>query len=171
MTALGLLLTGLGTTGLMIANLPALAQLSNDTSTFTGEVAQMCSFALQPTMVLGYRSGDNTLMGEQDIELATNLSVIRMSVSSVVIEAEASGSGSATRPLAQLYDMHNGMRLLAAGDKTNSSTSLPMNVNSPQSHPLRLYGNVFTESRGPNGIKYLLAPGTYSYSVTLSCLM
>ena len=157
--------------GLLFLNLPASARLSDDTSIFTGQVARMCSFSLQPTMVLGYRSGDNTLMGEQDIELITNLSAIRMSVGQVVIEAEASGSGSATRPLAQLYDMHNGMRLLAVGDKTNSSTSLPMNVSSPQSHPLRLYGNVLTESRGPNGIKYLLAPGTYSYAVTLSCLM
>ena len=157
--------------GLLFLNLPAFAQLSNDTSTFTGQVAQMCSFSLQPTMALGYRSGDNTLMGEQDIELITNLSAVRMSVGQIVIEAEASGSGSTTRPLAQLYDMHNGMRLLAVGDKTNSSTSLPINVSSPQSHPLRLYGNVLTESRGPNGIKYLLSPGTYSYSVTLSCLM
>jgi len=164
-------MAGVAGAGLLFVNLPALAQLSNDSSTFTGQVAQMCSFSLQPTIVLGYRSGDNTLMGEQDIELITNLSTVRMSVGQVAIRAEASGSGSATRPLAQLYDMHNGMRLLAVGDKTNSSTSLPMNVSSPQAHPLRLYGNVLTESRGPNGIKYLLAPGEYSYTVTLSCLL
>jgi len=166
-----LLIVGLGAAGLLLVNLPASGQLSNDTSTFSGQVAQMCSFSLQPTMVLGYRSGDNSLMGEQDIELITNLSSIRMSVSQVAIEAEASGSGSATRPLAHLYDMHNGMRLLAGGDKTNSSTSLSMNVSNPQSHPLRLYSFVLTESRGPDGVKYLLAPGTYSYSVTLSCLL
>ena len=98
MASLRLLLTALGSAELLLVNLPASAQLSNDTSTFNGEVAPICSFSLPDSIQLEFRSLRKDLYGSHDFELTTNSSAIRVSVAQLTVNDEPSPVESAVVP-------------------------------------------------------------------------
>ena len=68
-------LAALAAAGSLLMDLLALAQLSNTTSTFSGQVAATCEIANLPENIsLDYNSGLNWLSSWQTFELRTNAS-------------------------------------------------------------------------------------------------
>jgi len=57
-----LLLAALGAAGSLLMELPALAQLSNTTSTFSGQVAATCEFNLPENIEMNYDANFNRLI-------------------------------------------------------------------------------------------------------------
>ena len=84
-----LLLAALGAASSLLMGLPALAQISNTTSTFSGEIAASCSMSLGDSIEMTYYANSNQLMKpDYMFELNTNSPNIRMSVSRVTVNSE-----------------------------------------------------------------------------------
>ena len=82
-------MAGFGAAGLLLVNLPASGQLSDDTSTFSGEVAATCSFeGLADSYLMTYYTGSNQLGGQGDFDVISNVSNLRIEVGSVVVNSE-----------------------------------------------------------------------------------
>ena len=82
-------MAGFGAAGLLLVNLPASGQLSNDTSTFSGQVATTCSFeGLADSYLMTYYTGSNQLGGQGDFDVISNVSNLRIEVGSVVVNSE-----------------------------------------------------------------------------------
>ena len=62
-----LLLAALTSTGSLLKELPALAQLSNTTSTFCGQVTATCEFNLPENIALTYNSNLNRIAAYEDL--------------------------------------------------------------------------------------------------------
>ena len=165
-----LLMAGLGAAGSLLVNLPASGQLSNDTSTFSGEVATTCSFdGLSETASLNYQSLDNSLFGLEDFTISTNSSALRLNVSTVTANAEPSApSGVFILADADLHQSRNGSYArLTGGSKNSSGTAAPRDYS--QDSSLRITSLITTTD--PVNSVFQLPLGDYSYSVTISCLL
>ena len=165
-----LLIAGLGAAGLLLVNLPAPAQLSNDTSTFNGEVAATCSFdGMADSYSMDYWGSVNYLRGSAQLSVASNAPSLRVSVSRVTTNSEpAANNGASVYVNAYLYQYHSGTwNLKTTGTKGSTGTSLPINIS--QGDNFNLTAMVYTNNRIGN--KYQLSQGQYSYTVTLSCLL
>ena len=165
-----LLIAGLGAAGLLLVNLPASGQLSDDTSTFSGEVATTCSFdGLSETAQMNYQSLDNSLFGLEDFTISTNSSALRLNVSRVTANTEPSApSGVFILADADLHQSRNGSYArLTGGSKNSSGTAAPRDYS--QDANLRITSLV-TTTDPINGV-FKLPLGNYSYSVTISCLL
>ena len=161
-----LLLPALGAAGSLLLDLTALAQLSNTTSTFTGEVAATCEFNLPENISLSYRSDNNTLSYGSDFVLTTNTPVIRMSVSELTVIKEPPPRESAIVPEVRIrYDEEN---MSVSGRRNVGSTSEPFPVSTSTFNRLVLEATVQTSSQ-VNSL-YQLPPGEYSYRATVTCL-
>ena len=161
-----LLLAGLGAAGSLLMGLPALAQLSNTTSTFTGEVAATCEFNLPENISLSYRSDNNSLTYGSDFVLTTNAPVIRMSVSELTVIKEPPPRESTIVPEVRIrYDEEN---MSLSVRKNVGSTSEPFPVSTSTFNRLLLLATVETSAQ-VNSL-YQLPPGEYSYRATISCL-
>ena len=163
-------MAGLGTAGLLLANLPASGQLPNDTSTFSGEVATTCSFeGLDETAQMNYQGLDNILFGLEDFTVLTNSSAVRLSVGLVTANAEPPApNGVFILANADLHQLRNGsyMKILGSG-KNFYQTRAPNDYT--QDSSLRITSLV-TTTDPINGV-FQLPQGNYSYSVTISCLL
>jgi len=152
-------MAGLGAAGLLLVNLHALAQLSNDTSTFSGQVAASCSINnLQSEYSLPINNGF-LYSGYQPFEAVSN-SQIRMTAKYETLQ-EPSGFNPQYRRLI-FRQVVNGDPLVGkyvdvSGQETPSQT--------------------FNDSPGTATAQLLLVvgkslqPGSYSYRVTISCLL
>ena len=163
-------MAGLGTAGLLLVNLPASGQLSDDTSTFSGEVATTCSFeGLSETASLNYQSSDNSLFGLEDFTISTNSSAVRLNISTVTANAEPSApSGVFILANADLHQSRSGRYVKIMGSTKNSSQSRAPNDYSQDSN-LRITSLITTTD--PINSVFQLPLGDYSYSVTISCLL
>ena len=164
-----LLLAGLGAAGLLLVNLPALAQLSNDTSTFNGEVAATCLFDLQDTTSLTYNSSYNYFTGGREFDLTTNSPNIRMSLSQISVGSEPTPISSEVYKVVSLFHREGNLYTNIAATNNNRNLSDPLVLSASNVNTFRVSISVMTTDRVDN--RYLLAPGNYSYSVTLSCLL
>ena len=161
-------MAGVGAAGLLLVNLPASGQLSNDTSTFNGEVAQTCSFDLEDTAPLIYQSS-NWLAGGYEFNLTTNLPNIRMSLSEISVGSEPAPISSEISKIVSLFHREGNLYTNIAATNNNRNLSDPLVVSTSSANTFRISMSVMTTNRVDN--RYLLAPGNYSYSVTLSCLL
>ena len=64
--------------------LPGLAQLSNTTSTFSGQLAAACEFNLPENVLLEYQPA-NWLLGEDGFDLTANISPVTLHISPAVV--------------------------------------------------------------------------------------
>jgi len=161
-----LLMAALGVAGLLLPNLPALSQLSDDTSIFNGEVAGTCSFVgLENEIALSFRSsggvnGAQYLSGGDNFAVTTNSS-IRVAAS-YAISKEPSGFqvGAGERREVLLGETNTGLtRASSPGAQTNALLipGTPGTTGDTLSVSMR--------------IDPANAPGEYQYVVTLSCLV
>jgi len=170
MAARWLLFAGLGAAGLLLINLPASAQLSNDTSTFNGEVAATCSFGdLADTYQLAYYGSNNQLHGYTSFDLVTNVANPRFELSTVTVNSEPSAlNNSSVSAYGRLQRyVPNQWGIVATSTKTLSAVTAPIDI----SQGNRFLLEVFNLTNNRVGGKYQLAPGFYSYTITLSCLL
>ena len=163
-----LLLAGLGAAGLLLINLPALAQLSNDTSTFNGEVAATCLFDLQDTTSLTYNSSYNYFTGGHEFDLTTNSPNIRMSLSQISVGSEPVPASSEVVKRVSLFHKEGNLYTNVANTDTRQLSD-PIAVSTSGMNTFKISMSVLTTVFANN--RYGLGPGNYSYSVTLSCLL
>ena len=165
-----LLLVALGAAGSLMVDLPAWAQLSTDTSTFSGSIAASCSMSLGDSIGMLYYSQSNFLLATQVFELNTNSPNLRMSVSRVTVNSEPQPISSSIEPYVKLYFYSNNSQTqVASGSKDTTRTSNSLATNTSSANTFRLVTGVNTSQRVNN--KYELPTGTYSYSVTITCLL
>ena len=163
-----LLLAALGAAGSLLIELPALAQISNTTSTFTGDVAASCEFSLPENLSMGYVSRTNSLNGGYGFGVTTNSSVIRMGVSEVTVIKEPPPRESSIVPEVRVIYVKGNMTYTAYGSKNVSLTSGPLSVSASALNSFSIVGTVKTSSQV--NTLYQLPPGEYSYRVTITCL-
>jgi len=165
-----LLLAELGAAGSLLMGLPALAQLSNTTSTFSGEVAASCSFdGLEDSYLMTYYGIGNYLRGTASFNVITNLADLRFGVSTVVTNSEPAASNSRNVYVyADFYTVKgNVWTMWARGTKSASGTTPSIDVSQENNFAL----SSFVNTNDPVNSKYFLTPGQYSYTITLSCLL
>ena len=161
MTTLGLLMAGLGAAGLLLVNLPVSAQMSNDTSTFNGEVAATCSInGLNADYALSWASGSGYLSGGYHSFSVDANSRVKLVVNQQIITEPAGYTPAYRRAL---------MRQVIGGEASN-----PVFSNGPGIDSVALFltdtpGAAIAEVRmfvGPDP-----PPGDYSYQVIITCLL
>jgi len=161
-------MAGFGVAGLLLVNLAASAQLSDDTSTFNGEVAASCSFDLRDEISLVYNANRNYMNGGSDFDLMTNSPNIRMSFSQFTVGSEPAPVHSSMVRRVTLFHKEGGTSTNIANTDTQS-VSDSIAVSTSGANTFRIYMAVLTEDYV--NLLYGLGPGDYSYSVTLSCLL
>ena len=157
-----LLLAALGAAGSLLMDLPALAQLSNATSTFSGQVTAVCELNLPENISLEYQPA-NWLRGVQNFDLTANISPVTLHVSPAVVVNEPPPYASAITATTFVI----GSDFIRADKVVEGSKAF--NVNTSSSNTFNLRFEVATSSMA-GGSRFELPPGDYSYRVTISCL-
>ena len=151
--------------------------LSNDTSTFTGNVVASCSMPLgDTTQAMTYVGNDNRFWKSVDFSLTANQAA-RLSVSAVSVQDEPQNIvGRYAWARVEYPDSpgSNGTLFPSPNDsKTgkigSAGTAFDANNQTGISTNYVLNFQVGTSGRGNDG-KHQLLPGDYSYQVTVSCL-
>ena len=165
-----LLLAALGVSGSLLLDLSALAQLSNTTSTFSGQIAANCAFnGLDAATQMNYEAERNHLFGMDDFTITTNAPLVRLGISSVnTISEPQVQNGTSVVADAGLHHLESGRWVMVAnGSKSTGSTRNSYDYS--QNTSLRFTSLVYTENQ--NNQLSNMEPGAYSYSVTISCLL
>ena len=161
-----LLLAVLGAAGSLLMELPALAQLSNTTSTFSGQVAATCEINnLAENIPLTYRADLNYLASPaRKFDLSTNISTVRIHVAPVAIvnEPPPYASGIIAKVLVDDYASD-----FLIADKSDEGVK-SYNVSTSQPNYFSVRMSAFTESMVDG--KYELPSGSYTYRAIISCL-
>ena len=166
-----LLLAVLGAAGSLLMELPALAQLSSDTSTFSGAIAATCLFdGLEDSYSMIYYDSVNYLRSSAYFEISTNLPSIRVEVSQVTTNAESYALNNSTIYAAAMFYQRDSsgrsfQRAMGTKSGAGSTPLLDMTVGDRFRLDLMVYSN----NRQNN--LYQLGPGQYSYTTTISCLL
>jgi len=161
-----LLLAALGAAGSLLMELPALAQISNTTSTFSGDVAAACDFNLPENIPLNYASSANMLDTYFNrFFLTANIPLARIHVSRAVVLAEPPPYASSIILIIAIDDVGGGNSVQAGKDNDGTFT-FPVSTSSQNNFDLRAF--VYTSGRTEN--KFELPRGNYSYRTTISCL-
>ena len=164
-----LLLAALGAAGSLLVDLPALAQLSNATSTFSGQVAANCSFNLPENIALTYYSNLNRMAVFEEFELTTNISPVRIHASRLVVVSEPPPYASEITAHLYIYDFVNQVQVVATKSYEDSQgQEFSFSTTNPNSFWIDF--QVRTQSRADNSERYELPSGDYSYRTTISCL-
>lgn len=168
-----LLLAALNAMGTLLTSLPAIAQISTDTTTFNGEIAASCSMSLGNLIEMTYYANSNQLSrSDHMFELNTNSPNVRMSVSRVTVNTEPQPIASSIEPYVMLYfysNSSNTQTQVASGTKDTTLTSNSLETSTSSANNFRLVTGVNTSQKTDN--QYELPSGSYSYSVTISCLL
>ena len=162
-----LLIAALSAAGSLLASLPAIAQLSTDTTTFSGEIAASCSFSIPESISLSFRSPPNDLYASQDFEISTNSPAITLNISQVTVNKEP--SGTLILPQITIFWVSGNTIYMAAGSKEMSGSLGPISLSTLNPTPMNISASVGTNSL-KNGI-YSLPIGEYSYTTTFTCLL
>ena len=150
-----LLLAALGAAGLLLIDLPVLAQLSNTTSTFTGEVPASCSIMnLAENYVLPWSMGG--LRGTAPFTISANLPVsISANYEQVQVPENANPS--------KIFRLYQGNTQILS--LTSSSKSQQLNLDSQNAASLSLSVVLYKGT-----IYNSIPPGNYAFRVMISCL-
>jgi len=159
--------------GSLLVNLPVCAEISNTTSTFSGQVAATCSINLPEgqTLSLNYDASNNSLKTISVIEVRSNLSPVSISVDRLTTNSEPPPYASSINPYLYTYlnEVVNGRREFIIANKLEGNTLTFERNNISQTIPLELEFTVGTNSMTMGG-KYELPSGNYSYTTTYTCL-
>ena len=147
--------------------LPALAQLSNTTSTFSGQVAATCSIDLPENIELIYWPDTNYLSGRYDnFYVTANIATVRIHVSRTVILVEPPPIASSITSEVSVHEPFTSEYVSAS--KT-SEGSKEFNLRSTVNPNLFMI-HALVQTSGMVGGRFELPPGNYSYRTIISCL-
>lgn len=163
-----LLIAGLGAAALLV-NQPGSAQMAGDTSTFNGQVAATCSFSVPDSISMEFRSLRRDLYGSEQFELTTNTSAVRLSVAQLTVNNEPAPVESAIRPQITVFYVSGNTIYMINGTKESGETLGPFSFSTSTPNQLNVSASVGTAMMQNN--QYLLPPGDYSYTTTISCLL
>ena len=156
-----LLLAALGAAGSLLMDLPALAQLSNTTSTFSGQLAAACEFNLPENVLLEYQPA-NWLLGEDGFDLTANISPVTLHISPAVVINEPLPYASAITASTAITGT-DFFRVYKADEGSKA-----FDVDTSSSNRFNLRFEVATTSLV--GGRFELPGGNYSYRIIISCL-
>ena len=162
-----LLLVVLGVAGLQLAELPAAAQMAQDSTDFSGAIPATCLIRDLPETIQLNLQPVISLVGAANFVVRTNSSAIRMDISDLSVEQEPTPTGSAIRRNQYLHHLSNGMWVEVAQRLGPISSALQVSTSSDNGFSIGL--SIYTVDRVDG--KYQLAPGDYSYTLTISCLL
>ena len=165
-----LLLTALGAAGSLLMGLPALAQLSTDTSTFSGNIAATCSISLPQNISLAYQANNTLFASGSVIQISTNFEGPQIVIDRLtVVEEPPAEQGKTIRAIFNLFEVVGGVVTTAQASKSlgSSSTRFSVQPNNPTDLSHSIYVNTFETDESGN---YLLPDGRYAYRATISCL-
>ena len=152
-------MAGFGAAALLLESLPALAQLSNDTSTFNGEVAATCSInGLNAEYSISLDSG--YLVGGYHAFNVNANSQVKLVANQQIINEPSGFNPDYRRAL---------IRQVVNGDASSPVFSSGPGADSTALSLSDTPGTATAEVRmfvGPNP-----PPGDYSYQITISCLL
>ena len=153
-----LLLAALGAAGLLVIKSPALSQLSDETSTFTGEVAAACSITgLQDSYAMTYRQSGLRVTTDP-FTLTSNVPVsVSIKYSAIQTPPNASPTGSFT-----ISQTGNGQSNTRSSNQSSPPLEVALNNNQAS-----IYASVTIYKAT---IYNTLPPGDYTYQATISCL-
>ena len=153
-----LLLAAFGAAGLLLIKSPALSQLSDETSTFTGEVAASCSITgLQNSYEMTFRQSGLRVTTDP-FTLTSNVPVsISISYSAIQTPINASPTGIFTAG-------QSGVGQSTTRSPNQSSAPLEVVRDNNQAS---VYASVIIYK---GSIHDTLPPGDYTYQATISCL-
>ena len=165
-----LLLAALGAAGSLLMDLPALAQISNTTSTFSGDIAATCLFdGLEDSYSMTYDSERNRLREFVYFDVITNLPSVKIGMSQVNPNQEAPALNGATLgTTATIMQVINGSHMWR-GNSTQDRSGTSVDIDISRSNNMRLDLMVWSTNQIDG--KHQLGPGRYSYSFTVSCLL
>ena len=161
-----LLFVALGAAGSLLLDLPGLAQLTNDVSTFNGEVAAACAFDLSDSTQMTLWPA-NYMTGYEDFELTTNVSSLRLSLSQISVDQQPATTRSAITSRVNLNRLVDNPGTVASTASNLTTEALALSTSNANS--FRIGISVLTA--GLSNGKYELPVGDYAYSITLSCLL
>ena len=147
--------------------------LSADESTFTGTVTAFCEIGdLAESKSLTYVSDRNFFAGTSAFSVRSNTDV-DISMNTISVASEVSNVPSGTVPWARIEKGSGGnWRNLTSTTATKgraSSKASSENIPNQTSSDYRIAFWLYTGSQINN--RYQLLPGTYSYTVTINCLL
>ena len=164
-----LLLAALVPAGSLLVGLPALAQLSNTTSTFSGQVAATCLISMSDNITLLYNSRWNYLAASDVFQLTANASQVRLSIDRLNVNNEPVPTASeiAARVDIDFISPENNLYAIRATKASGAvETFLGLDSGVPNSFNVLAMIDTAQQSNG----RYELPPGEYSYTATISCL-
>ena len=159
-----LLLAALGAAGSLLIDLPALAQLSNTTSTFSGQMAASCSFNSPNNLSLNYDANQNLLRGESEFTVLRNSNEVTLNISAIQVINEPTPIASAVTPRLSIFSELGA--ILTANKLGEVRRPFEVTPNIP--NRLNLVFLVTTSNNVEN--RFELPPGNYTYRATISCL-
>ena len=142
----------------------------SETSTFTGEVPQDCSFnnwTSGSAYLLQYNAGDNSLETDVEFTVVSNGNSVRLGLSSVTAIAEVGSGENAPWPSGGIINPVINTYLGSYNLRGSSVVYDPLVVVPNQPKDLIYRFGVYTSTR--NNGRYKLLPGNYTYEVTMSC--
>ena len=148
-----LLLAALGAAGSLLVDLPALAQLSNTTSTFSGQVAAFCSINLPENISLEYKNLDNSLMipaESVELQLLSNLSRPRLVIDQLTVLNEPPAIASDVLASFAIWQGSGNSMTYISGTKNAASESKTFNVSPSVQSNLSIGGAVYTANMNNN---------------------
>lgn len=156
-----------GATATTAANASA---LSSDQSTFNGTVTAFCEIAdLAETTSLFYVSSSNSFTQAAGFSVRSNTEV-DISMDAISTISEPSNVPSGTYPWARIEK--NGIGIITSTTATKSRASsrgTSQNTANQTTSGYKIAFWLWTGSKDNN--RYQLLPGTYSYRVTINCLL
>ena len=153
-------LVAFGHIGMFLSPTAAIAQLATDTTTFTGTVPGACTITgLGGPVSLSYTNANNGTLAATSGNIVVNANVAaKVSVGALTNTAKPTGSNPvATATLNDVTDSQNGIASATVGNNS-SSVALGNTVNANHNVAINM------TATGSS------IPGTYTWTVVLSCL-
>ena len=157
------------------ASLPCVA-LDADVTTFSGEVSQVCVFQGLDDFSLNYQSVSNYFNAYESFGVSSNLSSVRLSIDSISANSVPANVPNLRVGLYLQHDSGSGYQQISSVARVSSSavTSSPIETLPGENSLVRLFAYVDTSTRDNaegGGYRYHLAPGNYSFTAVLNCLV
>ena len=118
---------------------------------------------------MDFRSLRKDLYGSSGFQLITNSPAVRLSVAQLAVNNEPAPVESPVRAQITLFYISGNTIYMINGTKESGETLGPFSLSTSTAIDLNLGASVGTAKMRDN--QYLLPPGNYSYSTTISCLL
>ena len=151
--------------GWLLMHVPAMAQLSNTTTTFSGMMSSTCSFTIPPNMSFQYTEV-NSLEASQGFELVANQPLIGIVIDQVSVLSEPSPLFSEILTNVAVIQVSGNTITMAEATKSSASLNESFAISPLIANNLIISASVTTSQM--NNLRYELPPGRYSYRTRIT---